>query len=907
MGRVPLHKRLIFAVLFISTIVLNAAPRSVFKGFVRDENGEALMGANVLIKELYIGAATMVDGSFSIKARPGKYTVEITFIGYQTISDTIVIESEQTLSRNYKMGIEYFQIGGIVVVADNKLMPSSPETKTKILSGEIEHLQASSLSDVMKLVPGQRFENPGLQDKKQVSIRASSTDTDADRNALFGTQIVIDNIPLSNNANMQIDTKVNTGTIDRTTENSGVDLRQIPADNIAEVEVIRGIPSAKYGDLTSGIIKVKTKAKRTDHRFKYKYNLQNKELNVGGGFQLFGQYLTYNVNWANSVRDIRIEDYDYTRVSGQLSHDVYLFKNLYLMKNRFYITRTFDEQGLREGDLYQKEMYNRDYIIRYNHNSQFILSTNQRLDLNYSFNVDHQNSYVKKLITGDNTYISDRLTEGTQEGFYVQNFIGELWVKGRAYNHYANLEYDNQLYLFNQGHKLVAGLSYRLEGNNGPGRIFDAMTPPSINSLFRDRPRRYDDIPELKITSLYLEDQISGRLGVDYQVNLGTRIEQYGSGDGFIPHNHGLFINPRFNIVLKFGENFQWRTGYGTTSKAPSLSMLYPNRIYLDVDDINKYYSADSNQVVVSTYIYDRSNPDLKGSRQIKRESSLDLKVGDLGFTLTGYSNSYFNGFATPNKFTIFQYKYDYPNWPDMSGKVMYDSVYTTYSKYTNSQNSHSQGVELSVQTAPFSPLDIRLRIEAAYNFTSSDKKDNDYASVYRYDNNLHKYILPFWNIVNLRSDNLLINYRAEFKIKDLGAWVTLEAQQVVLDRDWYTGLDDSLAVGYLTAAGEMVRIPEQDRGNDVYKNYRRVYEDYWHGRENQKNVWLFNLRVSKALLRGTEVSFYVNNFFNYHPLYRRQRVSSGTKSYTMLNPDLFFGVEFSGKVDRLFGGHHGK
>jgi hypothetical protein len=53
-------------------------------------------------------------------------------------------------------------------------------------------------------------------------------------------------------------------------------------------------------------------------------------------------------------------------------------------------------------------------------------------------------------------------------------------------------------------------------------------------------------------------------------------------------------------------------------------------------------------------------------------------------------------------------------------------------------------------------------------------------------------------------------------------------------------------------------------------------------------------------------VSFYVNNIFNYHPLYQRQRVSEGTKSYTMLNPDLYFGVEFSGKVEQLFGGRHG-
>ena len=33
----------------------------------------------------------------------------------------------------------------------------------------------------------------------------------------------------------------------------GVDMREIPTDNIEKVEVVRGIPSVKYGELTSGL------------------------------------------------------------------------------------------------------------------------------------------------------------------------------------------------------------------------------------------------------------------------------------------------------------------------------------------------------------------------------------------------------------------------------------------------------------------------------------------------------------------------------------------------------------------------------------------------------------------------------------------------------------------------------
>ena len=46
------------------------------------------------------------------------------------------------------------------------------------------------------------------------------------------------------------------------TPTSGVDMRQISTDNIESVEVIRGIASAEYGDITSGAVLVNTKAGR---------------------------------------------------------------------------------------------------------------------------------------------------------------------------------------------------------------------------------------------------------------------------------------------------------------------------------------------------------------------------------------------------------------------------------------------------------------------------------------------------------------------------------------------------------------------------------------------------------------------------------------------------------------------
>ena len=275
--------RKLLIIIFIISQIYAVNYHAVVKGKIVDEKGKPLAGANVILKNKLIGTVSDKDGYYYIKSSEGIDTLEITFIGYNKITKIVRLNNKFPLVKNYKMVLEYFQIGGITVVAEKELLQSYAESKTFINSGEIEHIQASSLSDVMQLVPGQKFENPGLQSKKQASIRTKASDNSAETNVSFGTQIILDGVPVSNNANMQIDTRTTTSSGKLlTTENSGIDLRQIPADNIEEVEVIRGIPSSKYGDLTSGIVKVKTKSEIDYHRMKYKYNFKNQEINFSG-------------------------------------------------------------------------------------------------------------------------------------------------------------------------------------------------------------------------------------------------------------------------------------------------------------------------------------------------------------------------------------------------------------------------------------------------------------------------------------------------------------------------------------------------------------------------------------------------------------------------------------------------
>jgi hypothetical protein len=885
------------------TLLLIAAENdAVFKGYVLNEKQQALPGTNVLIRETMQGAATDKDGYFSIRIPAGEYTVRITFMGYKTIEEKLTLKPSEQLEKTYVMELEYFEIGGIIVSAERELLPSDAETQTRISSGEIEHLQASNLSDIMQLVPGVRFENPGMADKKQSGIRAVTVSDDAEDNEYFGSQIRVDNIPLSNNANLQIDTRTTTGSGDvLTTANSGIDMRQIPADNIETVEVIRGIPSSKYGDLTSGIINVTTRSRSDHHRFKFKYNFHNQEANLGGGFALSEKHhLDYNLNYAYSVRDRRIPEENFSRIAGQLALSSNLLDNLYGMKNRIYYTRAFDERAMREDDLNLTEKYNRDYTLRYAHQSKYLLTTEQVMELDVSTNYTRQNSYTKRLISSDNTYVTDLMGNDTESGFlgvdtgrYVQNYISELWVRGEAYNLYADLNYTNHFSLWKTDHILLGGLNVRYEINRGEGRVFDPLKPPSVSGSKRDRPRPYSEVPGLSSSSLYLEDKISVDTRIPLRLNLGARLDRYSKDLSFSGH-YGTFVNPRINAVIHPAENTQIRLGYGETSKSPSLAMLHPNPVYLDVDDINNIIDS---LVIISSYLYPAENPNLKASRQRKWEGSIDQKIGNIGLSLTAYQNTTQGGFSRTGMIPIFVYKYDYLS--SATDPPIRDSISTTHSFYENSVTILNRGIEASLETKPFTPLNLRLRIQAAYSYNYSWKDSSYDFRGYIYDPAKAQRVNPFFTPLTMEEEKCYINYNLDFRIPELGAWVTLAAQQVLFNKDRYIGLEDSLALGYLNVYGEKIFFTEEERSAISSSSYKRTYDDYWYLEENRKNIWAFNLRVSKSLGRGSEFSFFVNNFFNSRPLYRRMR--SPSESYTRENPELYFGIEVSSKIDELF------
>ncbi|MCC6937136.1 MAG: TonB-dependent receptor [Flavobacteriales bacterium] len=88
----------VVAVSFACSIA-QAQSTVTISGYVKDvSNGEALIGANVYVKETLRGAATNVYGYYVLNLEPGKHTLVMSYVGYEDFVQTVDLRSSLKLN-----------------------------------------------------------------------------------------------------------------------------------------------------------------------------------------------------------------------------------------------------------------------------------------------------------------------------------------------------------------------------------------------------------------------------------------------------------------------------------------------------------------------------------------------------------------------------------------------------------------------------------------------------------------------------------------------------------------------------------------------------------------------------------------------------------------------------------------
>ena len=98
-----IQPRISITLLLLLSSLFSFSQTGVLRGFIYDKaTGEPVSYANVIIKETDHGAAADKTGYFQIASiKPGTYSVQVSFVGYETIVEEVTIKAGENLTKKF--------------------------------------------------------------------------------------------------------------------------------------------------------------------------------------------------------------------------------------------------------------------------------------------------------------------------------------------------------------------------------------------------------------------------------------------------------------------------------------------------------------------------------------------------------------------------------------------------------------------------------------------------------------------------------------------------------------------------------------------------------------------------------------------------------------------------------------
>lgn len=892
--------------------------------------------AAVVLLPSEMSTITDIDGAFSFKnIEPGKVNLKIQFLGMESIDTTIVIQAGKVNKFKFGMKVTNFYLDEVVVLATQNKAGKS--TASNISRQAMDHLQANSLKDVMQLLPGQQIANANMSEAAENTITlrtlsGSNTDNNFKMNSL-GTSIIMDGAPVSNNANFQALAPSITGgsaSVGKgATINSGVDLRKISTDNIESVEVIRGIPSAEYGDLTSGLVIIKSKAGKEPLSIRLKTNPAIYQASLSKGFSLgekagnlniSGDY-AYNVNspteayaYYQRVNIKALWSKNFDKLNTNTSVD-FIYGHDKREKNpddmRTKLATGAKEQGFR---------FNTNGS--YNVNSGWLKSIRYTLAFNYSDKHSYQEEllsnafapYSMSLVDGSiisnrpgqkvygaDDYEITRISPGEMRFWstYLPNeYFSRYDIYGKELNGFAKLTANFNKKWGNNNNRILVGADYKTDGNIGKGKVYDPATPPyrtvsSDNASYR--PRAYSDIPFMDQLGLFVEDSYQHLFGDrEFNLSAGLRFDVVEDKTALTPR-----INASFDVLPKL---FVLRGGYGVAAKAPVSLYLNPERAYFDYVNFNNLGSASVPQeeqlLLATTRVFETSNEDLKIATNEKSEIGFDLKINKFRFSVTGYQENLKNGYTLGRDLDCFHLiKYDrYVIAQQIAGSIpilaldQSYNIFASYSKALNTINSKNTGIEYELDFGRINAINTSVYFNGAWMKTST-KDDNYSFSTAKNGNNLERNIGVY--APGVRTDNFerfITTLRVTHNIPQIGFVLTLTTQVNWFEKIWQDYNNDEMFIKYISYKdGKVYDFNPLMKSDPEFSYLFPAFNDKRFIAEKYFPTTTFNFLLSKEIDDVLTASFFVNNMFNSRPLYESK---ANIGSYKELGIPIFFGFD---------------
>ena len=760
----------------------------------------------------------------------------------------------------------------------------------------------------MQLLPGQALVNPNLNSSNQATIRLAADDPNNEKVNSFGTAVVMDGAPISNNANLQVTntSKLGAEGYFETSSGGGVDLREIPTDNIESVEVIRGIPSVRHGDLTSGAIIVNTKAGKTPFTGKIRSNPTTNQFYLGKGFNLGKKNgnINVDVDFANSQADIRKAFPNYNRYTADVSYSNYFFDNAWSSNSKISGSFTNDQNVNDKDAALEERRYSKDKGLRFTSNGKIRFKNKLSDCIQYSLSATYkeQESYTKSLQSGGLTMLSTAMEEGIYEvPFIPSEYYSETTIYGKPLNLFASLESTKRFKIGEMENKVALGLNWKTDANYGIGRVISFDETIGLYPNSSARPRNYSDIPALNQLSFYLEDEAHlSVFGKMLKIQMGLRFDNI-QPTGLTQGEFGTTLLPRINMEYAPFKNFNFRMGYGLSSKSPSLIFLYPDKAYFDAQTY-QYYDPNYpslSRAFISTRIYEADNSSIRSAINRKLEFSINYKLKGNSMNLTYYSEKLSGGFAFVDQFVAFEYtKYNLLYFNGAAGIHLVDTINTStairrdvYKKPVNTRNISTQGIEYAFQSVKIASTGTSFNLSGAwFQSITSDEENAVYINSQYFQGNNLAYI-GLYPKNGVKRERHTATLRVIQHIPKISLIASLSLQATFADKS-KTIVNNEKPVGFFTISGEYMEISAEELENGDYDFLIREFDDAFYLEVDRPTLFLFSFKLSKEFRKDFMISFYANNALMHNPSYYNR--NSG--QIEELNPSLFFGAELNFK-----------
>lgn len=776
----------------------------------------------------------------------------------------------------------------------------------------------------MQLLPGKLSINPNLASEAHINIR----DAGNDANSSFGTAVIIDGAPISNNAEIKTINSANAAI-----NSQSVDVRQIATNNIESVEVIRGVAPAMYGDMTTGAVIIKTKSGFTPWNAKVSVNPNIKNAYIGKGFSLsnFGA-INLDLDYTNSTDNTLTPYKGFNRLTTEMSYSNTFMKSTmplsFNIKTKYH--QTIDENKIDpdiikfdEYEINKENGYRLNIYGKWNLNKKFI----SNITYNVSGSVKDQNQESKKRIgLGYIQAISNARRDTLMEGVYAPSeYDSEMKLIGLPYNIYAQLSANTIVQNNNILNNTSYGIDFRMNGNNGKGRIYDELRPPRLTGGTSTRPRPYKDIPAMKQISFFLENKLTLDIKqTKLIIQTGLRYNNYQPLTLFkssLKQNIEPRINLKYNILDNNKHWFQKLSlfaAYGIQSKSPSIMHLYPDMAYFDLISFN-YFSNNAKErlLLVSTKVIDIKNKNLQPITTDKYEIGFEGKIKTIKFNFTAYYEKTENGlnFSKHYEFTPFKkWEYTDPNIiyekdkkpiVDFNKPTKIDTFNTSYSKPVNNRSFIKKGIEYRFDFPKIKAIQTRFNVSGAYLFTKGYRNEEYISVPIGSQVNQLPYVSVFGAGEGYQRSRLNTNIIAITNIPKIKL-VFSTTLQIIWLNTYKTNLPDGQTVKYTDHQGKVffahIPIALMD------KNYKRrnvsakemlrpenefyisKYEERYFLTEKEPIHFQVNLKISSEIGKYGKLAFFANNITMYNPKYQQIRSSS----ITILNNRLYFGLELT-------------